>query len=81
MTGERELAPEGERSAIVGGEDEVWSVGPDWDRSGTAAPGAKKPTWRTFGSLTVRGARRGSMVRTVTRTWKGKSERLFCFYR
>ncbi len=64
MTGEREL-PEGESSG-TGGEEEVLEVGigaeigsgvPDWERSS----GAKNPTWRIFGSLTVRAARRGSI--------------------
>lgn len=62
MTGEREL-PEGERSGI-GGEDEeeevIGSGGPESDRSG-GAPGAKNPTLRTLGSITVRAARRGSI--------------------
>lgn len=73
MTGEREL-PEGktteteEAAAAVGAagggggeaaaEEIGWSGGPDWERSGG---GAKNPTWRTFGSLTERGFRRGSM--------------------
>lgn len=62
MTGEREL-PEGERSDAGGEEDEAaatGSGGPETERSG-GAPGAKNPTWRTLGSITVRGARRGSI--------------------
>lgn len=58
MTGERVL-PEGERSE-TGGEDEDGSGGVEWDRVG-GAPGAKNPTWRTLGSMTVRGTRRESM--------------------
>lgn len=37
-------------------EDEIGSGGPDRER-----PGAKNPTLRILGSITVRGARRGSM--------------------
>lgn len=61
MTGEREL-PEGETEAIGGGDaaEEIGSGGADWERSGG---GAKKPTRRTFGSMTERGFRRGSMKR------------------
>lgn len=58
MTGDKEL-PEGEMSETSGG-DEVGSGGPDRERSGGAA-GAKNPTWRTLGSLTVRGTRRDSI--------------------
>ena len=39
------------------GDSEVCGKGPDWARSG----GAKKPTWWTLGSMTVRGTRRGSI--------------------
>lgn len=68
--------PEGERSEIGGGEEvlaaavvvvaaagfgvevEIGSGGPEKERSGG---GAKNPTWRILGSLTVREARRGSI--------------------
>lgn len=59
MTGEKEL-PEGERS-VTGGREEG-------DRpSGLLGPaGAKNPTWRTFGSITVRAARRWSIGDSVS---------------
>lgn len=47
MTGERELDTGGE------------AAGPDWVRSG-GGPGAKKPTLRTLGSMTL-DDRRGSI--------------------
>lgn len=59
MTGERE----GERSDTGGDEEEddaIGAGGPETARSG-GAPGAKNPTCRTLGSITVRGARRGSI--------------------
>lgn len=56
MTGDNEL-PEGERSDNGGVELGFCGNGTDWERSG----GAKKPTWRTLGSMTVRVARRGSI--------------------
>lgn len=62
MTGEREL-PEGERSDTRGDEaedDAIGAGGPETERSG-GAPGVKKPTFRTLGSITVRGDRRGSI--------------------
>lgn len=55
MTGDKEL-PAGEMSE-TGGEEEVGSGGPERERSG----GAKNPTCRTLGSLTVRGTRRASI--------------------
>ena len=56
MTGEREL-PEGEM-LINGGGGEV-----EEERIGSGGGGVavKKPTWRTFGSITAREVRRGSM--------------------
>ena len=59
MTGERELlAGESER-----GGEAVGIAGPDLVRTGKgSAVGTKKPTWRTFGSITVREARRASMA-------------------
>ena len=64
MTGEREFPAEGgELSTIEGGEvgkEEIgWSGGPHRERSGGSV---KNPTLRTFGSLTVLGARRGSIM-------------------
>lgn len=56
MTGEREL-PEGERPVTGGGEEEGPSGLVGWGRP----CGAKKPTWRTFGSTTVREERRWSI--------------------
>ncbi|MFS7948715.1 hypothetical protein Hanom_Chr06g00563171 [Helianthus anomalus] len=56
MTGESEV-PEGERLDKGGDEVEDGGKGTDWERSG----GVKKPTWRTLGSMTVRGARRWSI--------------------
>lgn len=44
----------------TGGDEETGSGGPDWERSGGVI-GAKKPTCRTLGSLTVRGTRRLSI--------------------
>lgn len=58
MTGDKEL-PEGETSD-TGGDEDVGAGGPDSERSSGAA-GAKNPTCRTLGSLTVRGTRRGSI--------------------
>lgn len=57
MTGERELlAGDSERGGELG------IAGPDCVRLGAgSAVGVKKPTWRTFGSITVREARRASM--------------------
>ncbi|KAJ6369733.1 hypothetical protein OIU76_028056 [Salix suchowensis] len=64
MTGEREFPAEGgELSTVEGGEvgkEEIgWSGGPGRERSGGSV---KNPTLRTFGSLTVLGARRGSIM-------------------
>lgn len=62
MTGEREL-PEGDRSDTGGDEEEddtIGAGGTETVRSG-GAPGAKNPTCRTLGSITVRGDRRGSI--------------------
>jgi hypothetical protein len=64
MTGEREFPAEGgELSTIEGGEvgkEEIgWSGGPHRERSGGSV---KNPTLRTFGSITVLGARRGSIM-------------------
>ena len=70
ITGEREL-PEGEISDTTGEDDD--SRGTDWVRSG---PGAKNPTWRTFGSLTALPPRRGSIaegiakVRVRVKVWR-----------
>lgn len=74
--------PEGERSEIGGGEEvlaaagfgvevevEIGSGGPEKERSGG---GAKNPTWRILGSLTVREARRGS-IRLGDFGWVGEA--------
>lgn len=65
MTGEMELPGRGRSGA--GGEVEQASVGTEWERAGgRAAPGVTKPTCRTLGSMTVRGARRRSMERVAS---------------
>lgn len=92
MTGEREL-PEGERSGIGGEEEElaaaavvvagfgveveIGSGGPEKERSGG---GAKNPTWRILGSLTVREARRESIRLgiLVFFGWVGEALFFFC---
>lgn len=65
MTGERELPGrmrskfcEEVMAAIVA---EAASTGMEWERAGGGSPEVKKPTWRTLGSMTVRGRRRESM--------------------
>lgn len=58
ITGDKEL-PEGETSE-TGGDEDVGSGGPELGPSG-GPTGAKNPTCRTLGSLTVRGTRRGSI--------------------
>lgn len=92
MTGEREL-PEGERSGIGGEEEELaaavvvaWfgveveigSGGPEKERSGG---GAKNPTWRILGSLTVREARRESIRLGILVFFGWVGEALFFFFR
>lgn len=61
MTGDKEL-PEGE--IFETGGDVDGPVGPSWfwNRS-DHRPAVKKPTWRTFGSMT-RDGRRGSIFRS-----------------